>query len=229
MQNLIEHFDQYPMVNSDRHNYIRYRIGRIKHEYWLRNRKNKEEKLLDSYDNFIIKNLKPGKTCVFGCAGYYLEEWIKDLTVVEQWPIVKKFYPAAHIIKERKDLFAEFGCVFDNFIVTNSRSDHWVNLDGLTQHLKHYSKTIKDGGVLFYSFRDTQIPEWNRLTTNHFDYFLDWAKSINNDTELNCVWKDIKFADRTDPFRMDENPDTTNGNIKFIFVKNREHLRINYD
>jgi len=216
------------MLNNDRHNYIRYRIGRIKHEYWLRNRKNKQEKLLDSFDNFVIKNLKPGNTCVYGCAGYYLEDWIKDLTVVEQWDIVKKIYPKAHIIKQRKDLFNTFGCSFDNFIVTNARGDHWVNLDGLEEHIGFYAKTIKEDGLLFYTFRDTQIPEWNRLTTNHYDYFFDWAINIWKTTGMHCVWKDIKFADRTNPFAMDENPDTTNGNIKFIFAKNREYLKINY-
>ena len=222
MQELIEHFDEYQMVDNDRHNYIRYRLGRIKHYYWLKNRKNKDVKLLDEYDDFIIKNLNPGKTCVFGCAGYYLDEWIKDLTVVEQWPIVKTFYPEAHIIKDRKDLYHNFQCSFDNFIVTNSRSDHWVSLEGLTEHIKNYSQTIKDNGLLFYSFRDTQIIGWNRLKTDQQKFFTNWAKNIYNETGMYCVWEDICFVDRSNPFAMDENPDTTNGNIKFIFSKNKQ-------
>ena len=54
MKKLIEHFTDYPMIDTDKHNYTRYRMGRLKHELWLRNRKNKNEIVIDEYDKFII-------------------------------------------------------------------------------------------------------------------------------------------------------------------------------
>ena len=91
------------MIETDTHNYIRYRMGRLKHQMWLRNRK-RQDIVIDTHDNFIVKNVKQGRTCIFGSSGYYLEDLIPELTVVEQWPIVKKFYPKAQIIKDRSEI-----------------------------------------------------------------------------------------------------------------------------
>ena len=64
MKQLITHFSDHKMIDTDKHNYIRYRIGRLKHELWLRNRK-RNDITIDEYDKFIIDNLKTGKTCIF--------------------------------------------------------------------------------------------------------------------------------------------------------------------
>ena len=192
-------------------------MGRLKHQLWLENRKNKNKFVIDEYDHFIVRNLRPGNTCAFGSAGYYLDEVIEDLTVVEQWPIVKKFYPKCHIITDRSEI--SYLGKFDNFIVNNNRGDLWETAEGLTKHVMHYTNAMAVGCLFFYSFRDTQI-HYNRLTLDHNDYFLSWAHGLTN-MGLNLLWHDIKFAvkvkDGEGNYDGFENPDTTNGNIKFVF------------
>ena len=207
------------MINTDRHNYIRYRLGRLKHQMWLNNRK-RDHITIDTYDKFIIDNLQEGKTCLFGSAGYYLEDLVKDLTVIEQWPIVKKFYPKAQIIEHRNEIGRLYEKTFDNFVVVNHRNDLWVDLDDLEQHFKDYSVAMKPGCLFFYSFRDTQIL-FNRFKHNHYDFFLNFAKRLEKSLGLHLLWHDIKFAvkikDGEGNYDIMENPDTTNGNIKYVF------------
>jgi hypothetical protein len=227
MKKLIESFDDYPMVSDcdakDRHNYIRYRLGRLKHEFWLKNRKSKTEIIVDSYDWFILNNLKPGNTCMFGSAGYYVDQLVENLTVVEQWSVVKGFYPNAVIIKDRKDFGQLYPDTFDNFVVINNRGEHWSGRDGLISHIGNYVKSMRPGCVFFYSFRDTQIDSWNRLTVDHYDYFYEIAEIVKQKYGLNLLWHDIQFAHKEllppnfNEYDIFENPDTTNGNIKFVF------------
>jgi hypothetical protein len=221
MKKLIEHFTDYHMIDTNKHNYTRYRMGRLKHELWLKNRKNKNEIVIDEYDKFIIDRLQKGKTCIFGSAGYYLEDLIPDLTVIEQWPIVKTFYPKAQIINDRSEIAKINGRIFDNFIVINNRGDIWCELSVVENHISKYVKAMKPGCLFFYSFRDTQIVDWNRLTIDHKIYFENFANYIEKTYSLKLLWKDIKFVTKTkdgnDNYDIFENPDTTNGNIKFLF------------
>lgn len=220
MKKLIEHFDDYPMIDTDRHNYRRYRMGRLKHQIWLYNRK-RDTIVLDTHDKFILDNINQGKTCIFGSAGYYLEDVIPDLTVVEQWPIVKKFYPKVQIIKHRSEIAKNNGAVFDNFVVVNNRGDLLCELEGISEHIDSYTKAMKPGCLFFYSFRDTQVMNWNRLTTNHYKYFYDFGLQIQKEFGLNLIYHDIQFAkknkDGEGNYDIWENPDTSNGNIKFVF------------
>jgi len=219
MKKLIEHFSDYPMIDTDRHNYIRYRMGRLKHQLWLQNRK-RDYITIDTHDKFIIDNLKAGKTCVFGSAGYYLEDLVEDLTVIEQHPIVKKFYPKAQIINHRNEIGKSYEKSFDNFVVINHRNDLWVDLDGLEKHFKDYRSAMKPGCLFFYSFRDTQML-FNRFKNDHYYFFLNFAKQLEKSLDLHLIWHDIKFAEKQKDgagnYDINENPDTTNGNIKFVF------------
>jgi hypothetical protein len=218
------------MVKTKKHDYIRYRIGRLKHQYWLYNRKRPEQYTIDQYDWYIINNLKPGKTCVYGSAGYYLEPVISNLTVIERYPIVLDFYPSAQIVSHRSKIEG----TYDNFVVVNNRGDIWCTLDTVDDHISHYVKTMNDGALFFYSFRDTQIVNWNRLTIDHYDYFYNFAMHIEKKYNLNLLWHDIQFAtkekDGAGNYDILENPDTTNGNIKFVFqYKERSHkLNLEY-
>jgi len=232
IRKLIECFDDYPMINGKdeitRHNYIRYRLGRLKHEFWLKNRKNKKKIYVEEYDWFILNNLKSGNTCMFGSAGYYLEELIENLTVVETWNVVKGFYPKAHIVKHRRELEKLFPEKFDNFVVNNNRGDHWT-VNAPTEHMIEYIKTMNDGALLFYSFRDTQTI-FNRFV-NQYEHFLNWAKSLEKICDLHLIWHDIKFAEKqkiSDDIEFDimENPDTSNGNLKFVFQYNRNDYKL---
>lgn len=235
---LIEHFSDFDQVSNeqsiDKHNYIRYRLGRIRHAYWLKNRKRTDNFVIDEYDWFIINNLRPGKTCYYGSAGYYLDQVIKNLTVIEHRNIVGHFYPKAHIMYDRAEIGKKFPKQFDNFVVINNRNDHWGNgIATLKDHIGNYVKAIAPNGLLFYSFRDTQIPCWNRLTVDHYEYFYNFAKDLEKSFNMNLLWYDIKFAkkekDYYGRYDMLENPDTSNGNIKFIFQLDTNTHKINTD
>ena len=87
---------------------------------------------------------------------------------------------------------------------------------------------MRSGCLFFYSFRDTQIVDWNRLTVDHYDYFLSWGQSLADKFNLHMIWNDIRFADKpkiNGQYDIMENPDTTNGNIKFVFqYQNNQHI-----
>jgi hypothetical protein len=103
--------------------------------------------------------------------------------------------------------------------VTNNRGDHWVDVDGLTQHLLAYTQILNPGARLFYSFRDTQI-HYNRLKLDAHNYFQAWARSLAQ-IDLKLAWSEVifkeKIKDGAGNYDALENPDTVNGNIKFWF------------
>lgn len=219
MPKLIEFFDQQPVKDDWRTQYIRYRLGRLKHQYWLWNRKNSTQVLIDEYDYAILRNCQPGRTVFFASAGYYLKDIWPEIESVEMHPVVKTFYPDVHVCTQREQL-KHLPWRADNFAVVNNRADHWVTVDGLTEHLRHYCSVMNPGCRVFYSFRDTQI-HVNRLTTDMADLFLTWAQKLES-IGLQLVWHDIKFdpkmPDKNGYYDQKENPDTTNGNVKFWFV-----------
>lgn len=199
--------------------YIKYRVGRLKHQYWLWNRK-RANKLVDWYDALIIKNCQPGRTAFFSSAGYYLRDIWGNIDSIELHSITKKFYNDCIVVSSRRSLETEVLYKYDNFAVVNNRGDHWVTVEGLTDHLINYSKILNPGARVFYSFRDTQII-FNRLTVDHRQYFLHWAHSLKQHG-FDLVWHDLQFAvkipDHNGCYDGLENPDTTNGNLKFWFV-----------
>lgn len=219
MTKLIEFFDQQPIKTDWKTQYIRYRLGRLKHQYWLWNRKNPDQALIDEYDYAILRNCRPGRTVFFASAGYYLKDIWPEIESVEMHPVVKTFYPDVHLCLRREQL-VDLPWRADNFAVVNNRADHWVTVDGLTVHLAHYCAAMNPGCRVFYSFRDTQI-HINRLTTDMESLFLNWAQGLES-IGLQLVWHSIGFdrkvPDQHGHYDQLENPDTTNGNLKFWFV-----------
>jgi hypothetical protein len=217
---LIEHFNQSTLKTDWRTLYKRYRLGRLKHQYWLRNRKSKH-KYIDEYDYKILCNCKEGRTLFFSSAGYYLKEIYPDIIAVEQYEIVKSFYKDVIICEERKNLDQIITTKIDNFAMVNNRNEMWTTVDGLTEHLSNYIKIMNNGCRVFYSFRDTQMYV-NRLKVNIYDHFLHWAESLEEKLDLKLVWYDIQIPKKernaVGEYNLDENPDTTNGNLKFWFV-----------
>lgn len=199
--------------------YTKYRAGRLKHQYWLWNRK-QDQKKLDAYDASILRNCQPGKTAFFASAGYYLKDIWPDIDSIEMHPVVKEFYPNVILVENREHLDQQIPHTYDNFAVVNNRGDHWVSTDGLTTHLKNYCRILNPQARIFYSFRDTQI-HYNRLRLDAVAYFLDWADSLKN-LDLHLAWHDIQFPrkekDGAGNYDLWENPDTINGNLKFWFV-----------
>lgn len=200
--------------------YLKFRLARIKHQLWLNNRK-RDEKILYEEDKKILDQCQDGCTGFFDSAGYYIKDLFPtlDVDVLESNPIVKQFYPAC-ITLARTDL-PQLGKKYDNFIITNSRSDHWVTLEGLADYFQIYTQVMKKDCKFFYSFRDTQMLGFNRLKVDMEKFFYDWAISLQDSHGLQLVGHDINFKKkiRSDigQFDLNENPDTTNGNIKFVF------------
>lgn len=221
MTKIIENFDQAPFKSDWKTKYIRYRLGRLKHQYWLINRKNPREAIIDTYDYSILKNCQPGNTVFFASAGYYIKDIFPEIKVVEMHPVVKTFYDDAHICETRAEL-EHLPFKADNFAVVNNRADIWTEIENITGHCGHYVKIMNPGCRFFYSFRDTQISGLNRLTTDMEKFFLDWARSLEAIHGLSLVWHSIDFKKKSPDingyYDMLENPDTTNGNLKFWFV-----------
>jgi hypothetical protein len=221
MTKIIEFFNHSAIKTDWKTQYIRYRLGRLKHQYWLLNRKNSGQAVIDTYDYSILENCQPGRTVFFASAGYYLRDIFPEIEVVEMHPVVKTFYPEVHLCEDRSRL-ADLPFRADNFAVVNNRGDIWTELENITQHCKYYTTVMNPGCRFFYSFRDTQISGLNRLTTDMEIHFLLWAKSLEKTHKLKLVWHSINFK-RKEPdvngyYDQLENPDTTNGNLKFWFV-----------
>jgi hypothetical protein len=222
MSKIIEFFDQASIRTDWKTQYIRYRLGRLKHQYWLWNRKNTTRAIIDQYDHAIIKNCQSGKTVFFASAGYYMRDIFTDVEVVEMHPVVQTFYPEAYICTDRAELSSVLPFKADNFAVVNNRADIWTELENVTMYCDYYTKAMSPGCRFFYSFRDTQISGLNRLTTDMESHFLNWAKSLQQSLGLTLVWHSIDFSKKTPDhngyYDQLENPDTTNGNLKFWFV-----------
>ena len=220
--NLIEHFSQCRIKTDWKTQYIRYRLGRLKHQYWLWNRKKNNEYYIDQYDYFILKNCQPGNTVFFASSGYYLKEIYPEIHVVEMHPVVKTFYPDVYICQDRTALSTVLPFKADNFAVVNNRGDIWTEIENITEHCRNYTQAMNPGCRFFYSFRDTQISGLNRLTTDMEQFFLDWAAHLEAKLGLKLVWHSIDFSkkqpDCNGHYGLSENPDTTNGNLKFAFV-----------
>lgn len=211
----------YPQEHREdfRTRYIKYRAGRIKHQYWLWNRK-KNHKVIDIYDRAILKNCAPGRTAFFSSAGYYLRDIWPDIDSVEIYPVVKEFYPDVVLVTSRLDMHEQLPVRYDNWAVVNNRSDHWVDTAGLTDHVQNYCQCLNPGARFFYSFRDTQII-YHRLKQSGPQLFLEWAQSLRV-LDLFLVWHQIQFplrlSNSNGEYDLQENPDTVNGNLKFWFV-----------
>lgn len=217
MQKIIESFDHATMLTDWKTQYRRYRTGRLKHQYWLENRKSKTA-FVDEYDYRILQNCKPGHTVFFSSAGYYLKDIWPEITVAEMFPVVQTFYPDSIYVSSRTELVDKVQLA-DNFACVNNRAEMWCSVDGLTDHFREYIKIFRPGCRVFYSFRDTQM--WvNRLKVDLEDHFLTWAHDLKK-LDLQLVWHDIqippKQPDNNGCYDVLENPDTSNGNLKFWF------------
>lgn len=199
--------------------YVKYRAGRIKHQYWLWNRKTRH-KVVDLYDRAILENCAPGRTAFFCSAGYYLKDIWPEIDSIEMHPVVQEFYPDVKVIDDRSTMYQTLAVKYDNWAVVNNRGDHWVDLSGLAEHINCYRQCLNPGGRLFYSFRDTQII-YNRLKFHGPSMFLQWARDLQC-LDLDLVWHQVQFPpkipDAEGGYDLHENPDTVNGNLKFWFV-----------
>lgn len=212
-----------PIKQDWRTQYIRYRIGRLKHQYWLWNRK-RPQAVIDSYDAFILKNCGPGTTVFFSSSAYYLRDLWPEIQVVEMHPVVATFRPDVHICDREQLTDLPFRA--DNFAVVNNRGDQWYDESERDQILYQYTAFMNPGCRFFYSFRDTQIPKLNRLKVDMEKYWHDWSVRLAQSHKLRVCWSKIDFPRRGQDHSGLENPDTTNGNLKFVFVYDGEPFQV---
>lgn len=215
------HLDKSNQKDDFKTKYLQFRLGRVKHQLWLKNRKAKQKCLYEA-DKAILDQCQAGTTAIFDSAGYYIKDLFPthDIDVIESNPVVKKFYPdCLNITRER---LVDLGPRYDNFIVTNARSDHWVTMQGLADYFLIYTKVMKQGCKFFYSFRDTQMLGFNRLKVDMENFFLEWANDLQRSHGLELIGHKIDFKKKIRQpdggYDLGENPDTTNGNIKFMFI-----------
>jgi len=217
---IIENFVRDDFKEDFKTSYLRYRTKNVKHGLWLMNRK-KLKKVVYDDDARILSKCKDGSIAIYNSCGYYLKEIFPtiDIDVIESQQLVKEFYNNCYI-SSRENL-KSINKKYDNVIITNFRGDLWTDLKGLEKYFKMYQVLMNKNCYFFYSFRDTQILGINRLKIDMEKYFYDWAKSLHNSLNLKLINHTISFPKKLlksdGSYDLNENPDTINGNIKFLF------------
>jgi len=175
MQKIINNYVDATFVPTWRNRYMRYRAGHPKHRYYLQNRK-RDVACLDLWDQYILSNLKPGKTLAWDVSGYYLEDFVKDLVVVEKNPIVLDWAPNCIIDTEEDSMIHLLGAV-DNLIIININELRWKTINQWTEWWGRRSVYLKDGAQIFFSFRENRLLR-NRLKDLFGDVMHNWLNEM---------------------------------------------------
>lgn len=216
MQKVISSYYDAEARTNFRKLYHQWCMSKPKHAYYVKNRKKANNNLVfDEYDHYILGNLKTGKTLIYDSAGYYLDQVIDDLVVVELNPIVSKWYPSA-IISDINDPLVSLHKSADNFIINNTIKLRWKTFDEYTVIWQNLAKFLKPDANIFFSFRDIFIFH-NRLKYNFSDLLNDWLiimesygfELINLNHELISIDNSM-----TEYQNLPEISDMNNGNIK---------------
>lgn len=214
MQKLINHYSDATRKNTWRNQYVAFRAEHPKHMYYLANRK-QPEVCLDLYDQYILEHLVPGTTMAFDAAGYYLEEVVSDLIVVERMDIVKVWYPKCLVTTDPASLTHLHGKI-NNLIINNTLMLKWKTLEQWTEWWTHNSKLLAPGAQIFCSFRDNRIMR-NRLTVNFRSMLTQWLADMEQHgfQVIDYSYDPCVVDDSVTDFRCaGEITDTTNGNLK---------------
>ena len=158
-------------VPTWRNQYMRYRAGHPKHRYYLLNRK-RDVACLDLWDQYILDNLKPGKTIAWDASGYYLEDFVKDLVVVEKYPIVLDWAPDC-IIDTDTNSMSQLHNSADNLIFVNINELRWKNIEYWTNWWVKKSVYLKPNAQVFFSFRENRLLR-NRLKESFTGIMESW-------------------------------------------------------
>lgn len=214
MQKVIGRYGEAKFRETYQNYYRKWKFGKPKHTYYVRNRR-AQHKILDTYDEYILSNLGPGKTITYDAAGYYLDGIVDNLTVIELQAIVRSWYPQAYIDTGPESVLDLYNQA-DNFIVINTIRLRWKTFDEYTEYWKTQRRFLKPGAQIFFSFRDIFIFH-NRLKYNFSDLLQEWIKSMEqHGFYLTRLKHDlIKIDDSmTDLNALPEIEDMVNGNIK---------------
>jgi len=214
MPKIINSYTDGPFIESYRNLYCRWKFGKPKHNYYVRNRR-ADTITLDQYDQYILSNLVPGRTITYDTAGYYLHDVIQDLAVVELDPIVLNWYPTAQIDTGTDSVAHLYGTA-SNFIVNNTIPLRWKTFDDYTRYWLHQRRFFQQPTDIFFSFRDIFVFH-NRLKY-HFSHLLNtWLETMEqHGFELIRLKHDLIKIDShmTVLESMPEISDMVNGNVK---------------
>lgn len=214
MQKVIDRYSDATFINTYRNRYTRWKFGKPKHNYYVRNRRS-ATKILDYYDQYLLENLKPGNTIAFDCAGYYLDEFVDNLTVVDLDPIVLSWFPTATIYTS-EDAVKDLYNTADNFIVNNTIRLRWKTFEEHANFWKDTRKFLRDGCNIFFSYRDIFIFH-NRLKYNFSDLLKTWLTEME---DYGFYVKQYTYdpieitADMRELEQIPEIKDMINGNVK---------------
>jgi len=73
------HINQDQQKKDFKTRYLKFRLGRIKHQLWLNNRK-ADQKVIYEEDKKILDQCQPGVTGFFDSAGYYIKDLFLNKT-----------------------------------------------------------------------------------------------------------------------------------------------------
>ena len=175
MQKLIDSYEDATFIPSFRNLYQSYRAGHPKHRYWLANRKQAIAKL-DLYDQYILENLNPGKTLAYDISGYYLNNFIRDLVIVEKDPVVLTWAPECILESDQLSLDALHGTI-DNLIVINIVDLRWKNIEYWTEWWLKKAVYFKPGCQIMFSFRENRLLR-NRLKIKFSNLMDKWLQTM---------------------------------------------------
>jgi len=220
MQKVIGRYIEAKFRDNFQNHYRRWKFGKPKHMYYVRNRR-AAHKVLDLYDQYLLENVKPGQTYTYDAAGYYLDGFIENLTVIEVNPIVTRWFPNA-VVDTGEDSVKHLYNQADNFIVNNTIKLRWKTLDEYTEYWKFQRRFLKPGANVFFSFRDIFVFH-NRLKYNFSQLLVEWINMMQqHGFELVRLKHDlIPVTDHlTELADIPEVADMINGNIKIHWKYN---------
>ena len=218
MQKIIGRYNDATLKGSFTQQYRVWKFGKPKHNYYMRNRKS-TELIFDLYDKYILDNLNPGKTIIYDSAGYYLDEVVDDLTIVELNPTAQKIYPKV-ILDTGPESVDQHYYQADNFIVINTIQLRWKTFEDYTTYWKLQTRFLKPGAQIFFSFRDIFVFH-NRLKYHFSELLIDWLDIMKSHGFVlsNLDHQLIPIDDSiTDISHLPEITDMVNGNIKIHWV-----------
>jgi hypothetical protein len=220
MQKIINNYVDATFVPTWRNRYMRYRAGHPKHRYYLENRKRYIAKL-DLWDQYILANIKPGKTIAWDVSGYYLQDFIKDLVVVEKSPIVLDWAPKCVMDFDENQMIPLFGSA-DNLIIININELRWKDIDYWTLWWCRRAVYLRPGAQIFFSFRENRLLR-NRLKEKFSDIMDTWLVTMaqHGFTVKHYEYQPCPIdANVTDHRSAPEISDTVNGNLKIHWEYN---------
>jgi len=214
VQKIIRCYAEGGFVPTFRNQYTRWKFGKPKHIYYVKNRR-RDVKILDTYDRYILDNLRPGTTLVFDSAGYYLDGIVPNLQVVDLDPVVLTWYPQARIMTSEESIQDLYRSA-DNFVTMNTIKLRFKTWDFYEQYWAKQSRFMRDGCQVFFAFRDIFM-NFNKLKYSFESRLQAWLHAMQQHGYhvRHYSYDPIPVTEHmTELTEIPEIDDMVNGNVK---------------